>query len=182
MPVAKHRFTADEVRAFPDDGNRYEVVRGELLVTPAPSGRHQWVIGRFIRVLDPYLMRHGREELLTSPADISRDDDTLVQPDIFVGDFTRFRQTFAWRDIRTLHLVIEVLSPSTRRADRGTKKRLYQEQRVAQYWIADIDRRCVETWTPDAVECVTEDHTLHWRHPAITSECVVDLDEVFRGL
>jgi len=182
MPVAKHRFTADEIRAFPDDGNRYEVVHGELLVTPAPSGRHQRVVTRLNRILDAYLMQHGREELFAVPADISWDNATLVQPDLFVGDFDRFRQTFDWADIRTLHLVIEVLSPSTRRADRGPKKRLYQEQRIPQYWIVDVEKKCVEVWTPDATEARVERREVRWRHPALTSDCVVDLEVVFRGL
>ncbi|MGH7583098.1 MAG: Uma2 family endonuclease [Gemmatimonadales bacterium] len=182
MPAAKHSFTADEIRAFPDDGNRYEVVHGELLVTPAPSGRHQVVIQRLVARLQEYLLPNGREELLCSPADISWDDDTLVQPDIFVGDFARFLQTFEWVDIRTLYLVIEVLSPSTRRADRGTKRQLYQERSIPQYWIVDIEQHCVDVWRPDADAAERAVGEIYWRHPLPQAACVVDLDGVFRGL
>lgn len=181
MPLPSH-FTAEQVRAFPDDGNRYELVHGELLVTPAPGGRHQLIIARLVRALDRYLMDHGREELLTAPADISWDDDTLVQPDIFVGDLDRFMQTLEWADIRELRLVVEVLSPSTRRADRGAKRRLYQERRIPQYWIVDGTRGSVEVWTPDASEPTVERQALRWRHPALGEDCLVDLGTVFRGL
>src|SRR5512134_1163982 len=76
--------TADMVRALPDDGNRYETVHGELLVTPAPRAPHQLVILRLAVALELYLRAHPVGQVLTSPADISWDDATLVQPDVFV--------------------------------------------------------------------------------------------------
>lgn len=128
MPLTSY-YSASDVRALPDDGKRYETVHGELLVTPAPAPRHQLVLQRLNRVIDRYLASHGIEDALMSPADISFGEDTLVQPDFFVADTTRARQTNAWSDIRTLYLAVEVLSPSTARADRFPKRRLYQEQR-----------------------------------------------------
>ncbi|HEY8062798.1 MAG TPA: Uma2 family endonuclease [Gemmatimonadales bacterium] len=178
MAFTKH-FTADAVRGLPDDGNRYETVHGELLVTPAPGGLHQWVLGRLHLLLGNYLADHGVDGLLFSPADISFDSDTLVQPDLFVADWSAFGRSFAWEDIRTLHLVIEILSPSTARADRVTKRRLYQEQRIDQYWIVDTDQRQVEVWTPEAGSPVVERERLTWRHPAIRTGCTVDLRELF---
>ena len=89
MPLAKH-FTVEDVLALPDDGMRYEVIQGELLVTPAPGGLHQPVLMRLIHALSPYLLAHGLEQLLTSPADIIYSDDTLVQPDLFVADTAAF--------------------------------------------------------------------------------------------
>lgn len=180
MPMAfTEHFTAAAVRALPDDGNRYETVHGELLVTPAPGGLHQWVLGRLHLQLGNYLADHGVDGLLFSPADISFDADTLVQPDLFVADCTAFRRSFAWDDIRTLYLVVEILSPSTARADRITKRRLFQEQRIPEYWIVDTDRRHVEVWTPDAATPTVERDRLLWRHPAIRGACTIDLREVF---
>src|SRR6476469_6418547 len=77
-------YTADMVRAMPDDGNRYEVVYGELLVTPAPRPWHQVVIQRLLIALDKYLERQPVGLVLASPADISWGPDVLVQPDVFV--------------------------------------------------------------------------------------------------
>ncbi|HEY4100389.1 MAG TPA: Uma2 family endonuclease [Gemmatimonadales bacterium] len=67
------RFTADDVRALPDDGKRYETVHGELLVSPTPRDRHQVVVGRLYLALGNYLVDHGIEWLLMSPSDISFD-------------------------------------------------------------------------------------------------------------
>ena len=172
-------FTADDVRAMPDDGNRYETVHGELLVTPAPGSWHQMVLARMFKALSAYLDANEREELLWSPADISFGDDTLVQPDLFVADLGSARLSGEWSDIRTLHLVIEALSPSTARADRFTKRRLFQEQRIPEYWIVDIEQRQVEIWTPDAMLPTVERECLTWRHPELHATSVIELEKIF---
>ncbi len=137
MPALVY-YTADMVRALPDDGNRYETVYGELLVNPAPRAWHQVIVGRLLRMVADYLDRYPIGTLLQSPADISWSDDTLVQPDLFVVDVDEAR-TLDWAQMKTLLLVIEVLSPSTARNDRFTKRRLYQEQDIPLYWIVDAD-------------------------------------------
>ena len=178
MPATNY-FTADAVRTLPDDGSRYETVYGELLVTPAPGGMHQLVLAELFRVVDRYLSPHGVKDLLWSPADISFSSDTLVQPDLFVGDLGAFRASGKWEDLKVLHLVIEVVSPSSARADRFTKRRLYQEQRVPVYWVVDIDQRQVEVWTPDAQLPNVERSQLTWRHPALEVACVMDVAKLF---
>jgi Uma2 family endonuclease len=77
-------WTADMVRALPDDGNRYEVVYGELLVTPAPRVWHEVLVQRLLVAFDAYLRREPVGIVLGSRADISWADDVLVQPDVFV--------------------------------------------------------------------------------------------------
>jgi Uma2 family endonuclease len=72
------------VRALPEDENRFEVVRGELLVTPAPRAWHQEVIRRLTTRLSAYLDVDRAGHLVISPADVSWGPDTLVQPDLFV--------------------------------------------------------------------------------------------------
>lgn len=178
MPLV-HYYSADAVRALPDDGNRYETVHGELLVTPAPGGLHQFVLARLFQVLGNYLEANGIEALLWSPADISWGDDTLVQPDLFAAELDAWRRSGKWADITTLHLVIEALSPSTQRADRFTKRRLYQERNIPVYWIVDVDQKLVEVWTPDAHFPIVEQQQLRWRHPEIASECIIDLGKLF---
>jgi len=172
-------FSAADVRALPDDGKRYETVHGELLVTPAPGGQHQPVLGELHLVLGNYLAARGVRGVLFSPADISYGDDTLVQPDLFVADCTAFYQSGNWADVRTLYLVVEILSPSSVKSDRFTKRRLYQEQRIPEYWIVDIEQRQVEVWTPDALFPVIERERLTWHHPAIADACQVDLGKLF---
>src|SRR2546426_9864849 len=112
-------YTAEMVRALPDDGHRYETVHGELLVTPAPRVWHQVVVERLRDALGNYLARHAEWQLLAAPADISWTSDVLVQPDLFVVPIAEVR-TLDWARLRHLDLVVEVLSPTTARADRFT--------------------------------------------------------------
>lgn len=144
MPQAATRWTADMVRALPDDGNRYEVIDGELFVTPAPAFRHQRAVGELQFRLRLYTMSSDIGEVLASPADISTREDRLVQPDIFVIPKAA-RPVCSWPDIQHLALAVEVLSPSTARADRLVKRRLYREL-ADEYWIVDLDARVVERW------------------------------------
>src|SRR5947207_13798761 len=102
-------WTAEMVRQLPDDGNRYEVVYGELLVTPAPRFDHQLLVSRLFLPLGNYLAHEPVGIVLTSPADISWGRDVLVQPDLFVVPFAE-AQMRDWSRLRSLLLVIEVLS------------------------------------------------------------------------
>lgn len=174
-------YTAEMVRALPDDGNRYETVHGELLVTPAPRPLHQIVLERLRGRLWNYLERHPVGLLLASPADLSWGPDILVQPDLFVVDLEEAR-ALEWARMQTLLLVVEVLSPSTARYDRFSKRRLYQEVGVGRYWIVDPAARSVEVWTPGDTFPATEESRLTW-HPAGASEpFALELADVFRPL
>ncbi len=179
--VAPVYYTADMVRALPEDGNRYEVVHGELLVTPAPRLWHQELALRLLRAVAAYLDREPVGHLLLSPADISWGPDVLVQPDLFVAPLTQVR-TLDWAQVKDLLLVIEVLSPASTRADRFTKRRLYQEQGVPLYWVVDGDERLVEAWTPEAHFPVVERERLT-RHPSGAGRSfTLDLAELFRPI
>lgn len=78
MPAAQRRWTVEEVQAPPPDGNRYEVVEGELLVTPAPRLLHQSAVGEVFARLLAYLGRHSVGYVFLSPADIMLRPDALV--------------------------------------------------------------------------------------------------------
>src|SRR5438132_7131080 len=97
--VAPVYYTADMVRALPDDGNRYEVVHGELLVTPAPRLWHQKLVGRLYSALESYLRDQPVGEAFTAPADISWGRHVLVQPDVFVVPRAEAR-SLDWTAIR----------------------------------------------------------------------------------
>jgi len=180
MPHTAERWTAEMVRALPDDRNRYEVIDGELLVTPAPSAPHQRAVSLLLFRLMTYLQGQTWAEVLTSPADISFHEDMLVQPDLFVvpigPDRRRGRH---WTDIRALLLAIEVLSPSTARADRQAKRRLYQREAVGEYWIVDLDARVVERWRPADERPEIVSGMLTWRPEAAAAPFELDLVEFF---
>jgi len=166
-------YSADMVRALPDDGNRYETVHGELLVTPSPRLTHQLVVCRLLVALDLYLREHPVGTVLPSPADISWGPDILVQPDVFVADTAQVR-TEQWSNVQRLLLAIEVLSPSSTRADRFTKRRLYQEVGVPLYWVVDLEAKAIEVWTPDVQFPTLERERVTW------GEFALELKELFR--
>jgi len=171
-------YTAEMVRAIPDDGKRYETVHCELLVTPAPAVRHQVVVQRLLVTLDLYLRHHPVGQVLPSPADISWGPDVLVQPDLFVADRGQVRAG-KWDRVKTLLLAVEVLSPNTQRYDRFTKRRLYQEVGVPVYWIVDLDARAVEVWTPTATLPTVERERVTWAAEGATEPLVIELAELF---
>jgi Uma2 family endonuclease len=174
-------YTADMVRALPDDGNRYEVVHGELLVTPAPRLRHQDLVVRLCVELSVYLRSERLGIVLSSPADISWGRDVLVQPDIFVVPLDEAR-LLDWSRIRHLLLAVEILSPSSTRADRFTKRRLYQEQSVPVYWIVDGDAALIEAWTPETESPVVERERVTWHPAGADQPFTLDLKDLFRPL
>jgi len=180
MPDTARRYTVDDVLAFPDDGNRYELVDGELLMTPAPSMPHQLVLSRLQFALATYLKHRQDVIALTSPADISWDREKLVQPDLFVIPASEV--STSWKTVRTLLLAAEIVSPSSARGDRLVKRRLYQRQQVATYWVVDPDARLVEVWHPgdDRPEIVTD--TLRWRVAPDSDGLVIELRELFENL
>ena len=174
-------WTAEQVRTLPEDGKRYETVHGELLVTPAPRAWHQAVLTRLLVRLTSYLEREPVGYLFPSPADISWSEDTLVQPDLFVVPLEDAR-TMDWRVMQRLLLAVEVLSPSTARADRFAKRRLYQEVGVEAYWVVDPDQRAVEVWAPDAAFPTVEHARVTWWPSGAAEPLVVELDQLFRPL
>jgi Uma2 family endonuclease len=131
--------------------------------------------------LATYLEVHRARVVLTAPADISWGTDVLVQPDVFVAPVEQAR-TLEWSAIRDLLLVAEVLSPSTPRHDRFTKRRRYQEARVPVYWIIDGEARQVEVWTAADVFPRIERERLIWEPGAGTVAFTLSLEELFRPI
>ncbi len=181
MPSTARRYTVEEVLAFPPDGNRYELVHGELLVTPAPAAIHQILVSELHGYLLTYLRPYQAvARVLVSPADITWGRDVLVQPDIFVVRATEMSRD--WRTYKTLLLAVEVVSPSSARGDRVTKRGTYQEYGVGTYWVVDPDARMVEVWHPEdeRPEIVTD--ALRWRVAPDAEDLVIDLQELFGTL
>jgi Uma2 family endonuclease len=119
--------------------------------------------------------------VLASPADISWGPDTLVQPDLFVADLEEAR-ALEWSAIRRLLLAVEVLSLSSLRADRFTKRRLYQEQQIPLYWVVDGDAHFVEVWTPDTQFPIFERERLVWQPAGADRPFTMSLQDLFQPL
>lgn len=123
-------WTADDLRSLPDDGLRYEIVDGTLLVSPAPSKRHQRVSRRLHRLLED-VCPEGLE-VFSAPLDWAIDDSTVVEPDIMVVP-----RGPVDAPVGSPVLVVEVASPSSRQLDRVIKFERYRIAGVRQYWIVD---------------------------------------------
>ena len=183
MPAAASQaWTRTEVHALIDANPlhtpRYELVDGELLVTPGPAGIHQKAVLQVVMALNPYLERTGEGELLLSPSDVQLEHESLVQPDLYVVPPEEGRRLITANTAREVLLVIEVVSPSSARHDRGRKRAFYQRN-VPEYWIVDVEARVVERWRRDdpRVEIVTD--RLEWRPAGAGEQFVMNLPAVF---
>jgi Uma2 family endonuclease len=175
-------WTAEMARALPDDGQRYEVIDGELFVTPAPTLHHQRAAGLLYELLAPFVRQHSIGDTLVAPADVLTTAHVTVQPDVFVAPLVGGRKPASWEEIRTLVVAVEVLSPSTARADRHVKRHLYQRERVAEYWIVDIDARLIERWRPDDERPEILVEQLEWKPDPTHASLIIDLPAYFRDV
>lgn len=178
-PAARTDWTVEEMHALPDDGNRYEVVDGELLVTPAPSFTHQDAIAELYLLLKPYADAASLH-VLFAPAAVTFSPRREVQPDLLVLPLVDRRRARTFAEAGRLVLAVETLSPSTARADRYTKRRLYQSENVPEYWIVDVASRLFERWRPNDDEPEVLHETLAWQPCDDLVPLVIDLAAYFR--
>jgi Uma2 family endonuclease len=179
MPAQHTEWTAEMARALPDDGKRYEVLDGELYVSPSPSWRNQAVPHRLFLIIHPYVEVHGLGWTRMSPADIEFSPRRLVQPDLFVVPDDGAGEPAFWADVKRLLLAVEALSPTTARYDRQRKRPLYQDEGVPEFWILDIDSRLVERWRPrdERPEVITD--ILVWQPKPGIEPLRIELARVF---
>ncbi|MFN0181748.1 MAG: Uma2 family endonuclease [Gemmatimonadales bacterium] len=182
MPELARRWTREEVLALPDDGNRYELVDGELLVSPRPRALHQLAVSAMYDRLKPYVQAYRLGTVLFSPADLDLRSGQLLQPDLFVLATTTGRPLREWTDAGIPPLVVEVLSPSTARFDRVTKRRRYQRSGIPTYWIVDVDARLVEAWSPADSSPRIVDEILAWQPNPLVTPLSIDLPATFREI
>lgn len=132
LPAIAEEFTVDDLDDRPDDGRRYELLGGQLIVTPAPSGPHQTIVVNLWWALR--LVRPAGTAVLVAPFDVVLEPTTLVQPDVIV--VARDEATKA-RTLDVPLLVVEVLSRTTRATDLGSKRLTYERLGVPSYWVVD---------------------------------------------
>jgi len=136
---AQGKWTYEDYLRLPDDGRRYEVIRGDLYVSPAPSVDHQRAIARLFRLLDRFVLDHKLGEVLTAPLDVLLPDGLAspVQPDIVFFRVGNEPRAGAANFQGVPDLVIEVLSPTTRRLDTRVKLSAFRAAGVPEVWFAD---------------------------------------------
>ena len=180
MPAASTNWTAERVRALPNDGKRYEVIDGELFVTRAPNWEHQRAVLNLAHRICSYLADQVVADVYVAPADVEFRDDRMVEPDLFVVPLVDGRKPRTWEEAKTLLLAVEILSPSSARADRVAKRLLYQRERVAEYWMVDVASRLIERWRPDDTRPEIIVGELTWQPDPAAPAFTVDLDAYFK--
>ncbi len=139
------RLTYDDFVGFPDDGRRHELIDGEHVVTPTPVLRHQRICRRILVAIDIYLQSHPLGEVFGAPFDVILSDHDIVEPDILFVSNERREVLQDW--VRGApDLVVEILSPSTRRRDEVTKRHLYDHSGVREYWVVDPEIDVVKVY------------------------------------
>lgn len=170
-------WTLEEVHRLPEDGNRYELVRGELFVTPAPSPAHESLAVVLRMILEPYV-RAQHLGIVWGPRAVVRINGSEVEPDLMVRPTTHPRP-IPWEAAAVPILVVEILSRTTQRRDHAQKREFYLENGVAEYWIVDGNSRSIHVVQPGRRDTVT-DATLVWQPERATEPLVIDLVAYFR--
>ena len=136
MAIKTRPWTRDELARLPEDGQRYEVLRGELLVTPQASMAHQYVATMLGVHLAPYVRLH-RLGIVAGPGAVVFEQNEL-QPDVMVVPVAVSQVTMKWAAAPRALLVVEVLSYSTARRDMGIKREAYALLGIPEYWVLDV--------------------------------------------
>lgn len=146
VPAGRIKLTYAEYLELPDDGKQYEILDGELEVHPAPVPRHQAVSRNLQRILDRHVTERRLGQIFDAPIDVVLSDTTVVQPDLL---FLTRRQNHLIGE-RAIEgpptLVVEILSPGSRRRDRITKSALHARFGIPHYWVVDPDARVFELY------------------------------------
>ena len=176
MATETKPWTLQELDRLPDDGNRYEVVWGELYVTPAPSNTHEMVAAELSRVLGPYVQANGLGIVLHPRAVIQRQKSQL-EPDLMVR--ARWRSNNErWVDAPLPILVVEVLSATTHWRDVGRKREFYMAVGVPEYWMVDPRSRSVTVVRQGREDEVMRER-LSWQPAGAAEALEIELAEVF---
>ena len=183
MPATvPRRWTRAEVEALieanPLHTPRYELVDGELFVTPAPGYVHQAAVIELAVALREYLRETRVGEVFTSPADVELEPGALVQPDDFVLPTDEARRARTSSPARTLLLAAEVISPGSARGDRGKKRKDYQKH-VPEYWIVDLDAELFERWRPGDERPEVLRESIEWRPAGASFPFVLEIPAYF---
>ena len=179
-PIRVPTYTTDDLRRFPRDGQRYELLDGFLLVTPAPGTAHQVVLSRLMAVLLGYLPE-GAPARVTSPGEIEIAPTLLLDPDILIWP-SSYRPGTPWTAISGWWLAVEVSGRASRVYDRDFKRDVYLALGVREVWLVDLHDRRVLVSSRDAPKDVPHQDELIWHPPEMPVPLTIDLRAIFHGL
>jgi Uma2 family endonuclease len=140
------KLTYEDFLNFPDDGKRHEIIDGDHYVTPSPVTKHQAVALNLTMALGSYLRQHPIGVVFFAPLDVVFSDFDVVEPDLLYISRARVG-VLTDRHVRGApDLVVEILSPGTRKTDETTKRRLYERFDVPEYWVVDPELDAIKVY------------------------------------
>jgi Uma2 family endonuclease len=168
MPaIQQHYWTIEEVEHLMDEREgytpRYELVDGELLVTPSPSRRHQRILGELYVLIRQYVQLHNLGEAVFSPSTVKLTPKSHLEPDLYVIPSVNGKRPRLLDPVTTLLLAAEVLSPSSARHDRITKRRFFLRYGLPEYWVVDCEAEVFEVWRAGDERAALIDDRLIWQ-------------------
>ena len=131
---------------LPDDGKRYEILEGELEMTPSPSTFHQKVSRNLEMIIWNYVIKHNLGEIYDAPLDVIFDQINVLQPDIIYISIERQELIKQKGIFGAPDLIIEIKSPGAPHVDTKRKKDIYERFGVREYWIVDAPDKKVEVY------------------------------------
>jgi Uma2 family endonuclease len=178
MSITASRYTVADLEDFPDDGNRYELLDGFVLVTPSPNLRHQSVSARLLVQLYAGMGTPPPAHVV-GPGALYISDSTYFEPDLFVFP-SRFSPDSKWTEVDERWLVAEIYSASSRFYDRELKRDAYLAAGVSDLWLIDPREKSVEVCRRGARAVIATD-TIRWRPPGLEMIVPVNVAELFAG-
>jgi Uma2 family endonuclease len=168
-PTASPKLTYDDFLSFPDDGQRHELIDGEHYVTPSPATVHQRLVRELLVSLNAHLKATRTGEVFAAPFDVVLSYHDVVEPDLLVVLADQVDIVTDQHVRGAPALVVEILSPGTKRRDLGIKGRAYERWGVREYWLVDPDRRAVTIRRRDRTDALTDAGTLAAEGGVLTS-------------
>lgn len=144
--VATRKLTYEDLRYWPEDGKRHQLVDGEHYVTPAPIPRHQIISGKLFSRIGRAVEERDLGLLLYAPVDVVLSEIDVVEPDLVFIRRERLGIVGETHVQGAPDLVVEILSPSTRRFDEITKRHLYERYGVGEYWVVDPEVDAIKVY------------------------------------
>lgn len=142
------QMTADEFLNLPESNLPTELIAGEVIVSPSPKLNHQWLLNNLIDLLKASI---PNGIVWIAPTDLRLNDHTVVQPDLlWISSSNKHCKYVEGTYLQgSPDLVVEILSPGSRRRDKHTKFKLYEAHKIPEYWIADPEHLILEVWKLD---------------------------------
>ncbi|MEP6620871.1 MAG: Uma2 family endonuclease [bacterium] len=178
MALTVPRYSVSDLEHFPNDGNRYELLDGNLLVTPAPTFAHQAIALR-IAMAFAELQANGHMQVV-APGAVVFPPGTHLEPDVLVIPPVASLDV-SWQDIHEHWLAVDVLSPSSRVYDREFKRDAYFALGIREVWLVDIRDKSVEVCHARGAGTIMRD-AVAWTAPDRSSSLRVELSELFAGV